>query len=239
MRRADRLFRIVQLLRNRRFATAADLAEVLEVSPRTIYRDINDLSLSGVPIRGETGVGYTLDRAFDLPPMTFTATEIEALVLGMRIVSAWGDPGLANAATSLLEKVEGVLPESLRGLVQTTALFVPSGGWTAHKSQWLEVVRAGINQRRVLRFEYVRADGTPSSRTVRPLGLYFWGDKWSLAAWCELREDYRNFRPDRMDAVTLGPLFPNSSQISLNGFKAKIRARRAMENNAAHECSEP
>ena len=221
MRRADRLFRIVQFLRNRRFATAAQIADELEVSVRTVYRDIADLGASGVPVRGEAGVGYTLDRGFELPPMTFTATEIEALVLGARIVGAWGDPALAEGARSVLHKVESVLPESLRGLLQATALFAPRGSWTARKSVWLEVVREGIAAKRYLTFDYVRQDGESSTRTVRPLGLYFWGNKWSVAAWCELRGAYRNFRPDRMAEVSVGEPFPEDPAVSLDDFHSR------------------
>lgn len=225
MRRADRLFRIVQFLRNRRFATAAQLAEELEVSVRTVYRDIADLGASGVPVRGEAGVGYTLDRGFELPPMTFSAGEIEALVLGARIVEAWADPALAEAARSVLHKVESVLPESLRGVLQSTALFAPGGRWTASRAVWLAEVREGIAGHRLLTFDYVRADGESSRRTVRPLGLYFWGNKWSLAAWCELRQAYRNFRPDRMAEVTLGDPFLQVDEVSLAGFMAEATAR--------------
>lgn len=229
MRRADRLFRIVQYLRNRRFATAAQVAEELEVSIRTVYRDIADLGANGVPIRGEAGVGYTLDRGFELPPMTFTANEIEALVLGARIVEAWSDPALANAAKSALHKVESVLPESLRGLLQTTALYAPSGRWTARKSVWLDVVREGITTKRSLTIDYVREDGTESSRTIRPLGLYFWGNKWSVAAWCELRQAYRVFRPDRMGSAELGEPFEPDAEVSLEGFLAYHRRNEESE----------
>src|SRR3954470_22191700 len=125
MRRADRLFRIVQRLRRRGVTTARDLAQALEVSERTVYRDVRDLLLSGVPIRGEAGVGYTLDRSFDLPPLMFDAAEIEALVLGARVVTAWADAGLARAAKSALEKVEVAVPPALRDRVRKATLFAP------------------------------------------------------------------------------------------------------------------
>ena len=123
MRRADRLFQIVQLLRRRRLTTAAQIAERLEVSERTVYRDIRDLSLSGVPVLGEAGVGYRLGRDFDLPPMMFTVDEIQALVLGARMVESWGDEELRRAARDVLTKVEAVLPPSKRHRVHDTALF--------------------------------------------------------------------------------------------------------------------
>src|SRR5476651_1733770 len=125
MRRADRLFRLVQVLRARRFATAASLAEALEVSQRTVYRDVRDLLLSGVPIQGEAGVGYALDRSFELPPLMFDEEEIEALVLGARIVRAWADPKLARAAEEALQKIEGVLPPKLKQKLAEAALYAP------------------------------------------------------------------------------------------------------------------
>lgn len=126
MRRADRLFQIIQTLRRRRVVTAAYLAEELEVSERTIYRDMRDLSLSGVPIQGEAGVGYALPAGFDLPPLMFTEEELEALVLGARMVESWGDPKLATAARQALNKVEVVLPERLRLQGAEPPLFAPA-----------------------------------------------------------------------------------------------------------------
>src|SRR5947209_20043905 len=125
MRRADRLFRIVQRLRRRGATTARQLADALEVSERTVYRDIRDLTTSGVPIQGEAGVGYALDRSFDLPPLMFDETEIEALVLGARIVKAWADPQLAGAAEEALRKIESILPPRLRERLSEAALFAP------------------------------------------------------------------------------------------------------------------
>jgi predicted DNA-binding transcriptional regulator YafY len=125
VRRADRLFRLVQLLRRRRVNTATRLADELEVSERTIYRDVQDLIVSGVPIQGEAGVGYALPHGFDLPPMMFTAEEIEALVLGARIVASWTDQSLAKAAGGVLGKIEAVLPERLKPALDRTSLFAP------------------------------------------------------------------------------------------------------------------
>src|SRR5205085_12195487 len=126
MRRADRLFRIVQSLRRRRATTARELAQALEVSERTVYRDVRDLLLSGVPIQGEAGVGYALDRSFDLPPLMFNEEELEALVLGARIVRAWADKKLARAAEEALQKIESVLPPPLRPRMGVAGLFGPA-----------------------------------------------------------------------------------------------------------------
>lgn len=223
MRRADRLFQLVQLLRTRRFYTAADLGEELAVSPRTVYRDVADLVASGVPIEGEPGVGYRLRPGYELPPLTFNAEEIEALVLGARMVQAWGGEALALAARSAITKVEAVLPEPLRSLLPRTALYAPQGRYTAELVRELDVLRRGIAEQRKIRFRYSDAEGTPSERSARPLGLYFWGAKWSLAAYCELRRDFRNFRPDRMREVALlDERFDGSDGIDLAAFLRKV-----------------
>lgn len=125
MRRADRLFQLVQFLRTRRAATGQQIAEELRVSVRTVYRDIIDLQTSGIPIRGEAGVGYRLERGFELPPLTFTSEELEGLALGARIVAAWGDPGLASAVNSAMTRIESVLPPALRKVLIETPLFAP------------------------------------------------------------------------------------------------------------------
>jgi predicted DNA-binding transcriptional regulator YafY len=132
MRRADRLFRLVQLLRARRFATGEQIADELGVSKRTIYRDVADLQGSGVPIRGEAGVGYRLERGYELAPLIFTSDELAGLVLGARIVAAWGDPDLASAVATAMTKVEAVLPEGLRRVVLDTPLSARSanGAWS-------------------------------------------------------------------------------------------------------------
>ena len=202
MRRADRLFQILQLLRGRRVVTAAELAQELEVSPRTVYRDVRDLIGSGVPIEGEAGVGYALPRGFDLPPLMFDEDEIEALVLGARMVEAWGDPQLARHARTLLSKVETVLPERLKPRLEQVALFSPAGvdGVEAAK---LEPLRRGVNEKRKVRFDYVDGVGRATSRTVRPVCMTFWGTTWLATAWCELRQAFRSFRPDRMTRVEL------------------------------------
>ena len=203
MRRADRLFQIVGLLGRRRFMTAAQLAEALEVSTRTIYRDVLDLIASGVPISGEAGVGYQLSPHYRLPPMTFTSAELEALVLGTRMVEAWGDVGLRQAARSIVEKVNAVVGDSERDQLTSTALFSLAFSRQREASRNLGELRQAINQRRIVQFSYEAEGGERSERSARPLGLYFWGRSWTLAAYCELRRDFRNFRSDRMSEVVL------------------------------------
>ncbi len=226
MRRADRLFRIVQRLRRRGATTAAQLAELLEVSERTVYRDVRDLVLSGVPIRGEAGVGYALPKDFDLPPLMFDAEEIEALVLGSRIVQSWGDPGLARAAQSILSKVEAVLPERLRDRVAETKLFAinfrgPPGG------DALRLLRSAIRSHLKVRTAYLDEAGQQTERTLRPLGLFYWRSSWSLGAWCELREDFRSFRLDRLrDLRVLDVPFVPEPGRQLEDFFAQKRAEQ-------------
>jgi predicted DNA-binding transcriptional regulator YafY len=222
MRRADRLFQIVQLLRGRRIVTAAELAQELEVSLRTIYRDVRDLVASGVPIEGEAGVGYCLPRGFDLPPLMFDEDEIGALVLGARMVQAWGDGTLAKRARSVLSKVETVLPERLRPRLEEVELFVPLRLPEEIRAN-LESFRRGIERRAKVRFRYTADSGGESHRTVRPLCLSFWGRVWTASAWCELREDFRTFRPDRMRAVeVLDEPFEDEAGKDLTTFMEKV-----------------
>ena len=201
MRRADRLFQIIQLLRRRKVVTARELAERLEVSERTVYRDVRDLVASGTPIDGEAGVGYTLRPGYDLPPLMFDHAEIEALVLGARLVEGFGDAELGRAARSLLSQVENVLPKHLAPLLGATRLYVPDVGRGRELSETLLPVRTAVGQGQKLRISYARADGKKSKRVVRPLGTFFWGSSWTLTAWCELRADFRNFRLDRISKV--------------------------------------
>lgn len=205
MRRADRLFQIIQLLRRRNVATAAWLAGELEVSERTVYRDIHDLMMSGVPIEGEAGVGYVLRRGFDLPPLMFTDAEIEAMVLGARVVTSWGDPGLAKAAADALARVESVLPDRLKARLTGTPLFAPGFHVPPRVAASLTELRGAIDARRKVRLAYRGPDGAATERTVRPLGLFFWGTTWSLTGWCELRTDFRNFRLDRIERMDALP----------------------------------
>jgi predicted DNA-binding transcriptional regulator YafY len=200
MRRADRLFQIVQRLRRRNtVVTATELARELEVSERTVYRDIASLLSTGVPIEGAAGVGYRLPRGgFDLPPLMFNDNEIEALVLGARVVKSWADPVLARAAEDLLAKVEAVLPHKLRSRVADAALFAVNRRDQRQVGAQLTTFRAAIRARQKVELDYVDGTQQPSTRTVWPLGLFYWGLTWTLGAWCELRTEFRNFRLDRI-----------------------------------------
>ena len=201
MRRADRLFRIVQFLRLGRLLTAQALAEKLNVSQRTIYRDAQDLQLAGTPILGEAGVGYTIRGDFDLPPLMFTRSELTALVLGARLVRAWGGAENVIAATQALQRIEAVLPAELRADLDSILLYAPGYKMEQHLRVRLDELHAACLNRRAITFDYAREDGERSTRSVRPLAMIFWSGAWTLTAWCELRDDFRTFRMDRMEQV--------------------------------------
>lgn len=198
MRRADRLFQIIQNLHHERVVTAHDLAEQLEVSERTIYRDIQDLSLSGVPITGEAGRGYRLLPGFQLPPLMFSEEELEALLLGARMVRAWTDKGLARAAHQALQKIEHVIPEKLKPQLERQDMIVPDFPMEGQAGEQLSIIRQAIKEQHKIDFNYSREDGQQSTRRVHPLGLFYWGKVWTLVGWCELRDTFRHFRLDRM-----------------------------------------
>lgn len=201
MRRADRLFRIVQFLRLGRLLTAQKLAEKLQVSQRTIYRDVQDLQLSGMPIEGEAGVGYTLRRDMDLPPLMFTRGELTALVLGVRLVKAWGGAENALAAAQALQRIEAVVPAAMRSELDSILLYAPEMQMKQHLRERLDALHGACLNKRAIQFSYKKEDGEASVRSVRPLALAFWSGVWTMAAWCEMREGFRTFRIDRMDAV--------------------------------------
>jgi predicted DNA-binding transcriptional regulator YafY len=228
MRRADRLFRIVQMLRSGRLKTAHALAERLQVSERTIYRDVRDLQLAGQPIEGEAGVGYTLRRDFDLPPLMFTPQELTALVLGARLVKAWGGTENVAAATSALARIEAVLPAELASKLDAIALYAPDFVMSAAQRQLLDKLHAACLERAVLSFRYTRLGEDESRgeyRSVRPLALAFWSGVWTLAAWCELRNDFRTFRIDRIaDSTRAGSSFTPKRGQRLEDLMKRLRA---------------
>ncbi len=203
MRRADRLFQIVQLLRHDKAVTACDLAEALEVSARTIYRDMQDLGLSGVPITGEAGVGYRLLKGFHMPPLMFSEEELAALLLGARMVRAWTDKSLARAAHQAMRKIEAVIPEHLKPELAREEMLVPDFSSSREVAEHLALLRGAIKQQQKVSYDYIREDGQHSSRTVHPLGLFYWGKVWTLVAWCELRDAFRHFRLDRIQRIAV------------------------------------
>ncbi len=235
MHRAERLFQLTTLLRNRRTVlTAKQMSEHLRVSERTIYRDIQSLSLSGVPIEGEAGVGYRLSHRYQLPPLMFDREEVEALLLGARMVSSWGDTDMAIHANQAIQKILAVLPDHLRHSDENLPLLVPNMEevqkyYTAHSQPMREAIR--LHQRVVI--DYVRADEQQSSRTIEPLGLIFWGKVWTLVAWCHLRSDYRTFRLDRIQSVVVtDEKFDTSDSKSLKHFLQVMKEKHAQESDA-------
>ena len=203
MRRADRLFHIVQLIRGRRLTTAAFLAERLEVSERTVYRDVADLQHQGVPIEGEAGVGYRLGAGFELPPLMFSADEARALVAATRLAQAWLDPAMARDAEQALGKILSILPRQTRAAAESLALYAPTFSVDPAIQQSLQALREAVQLRRKVRVAYRDGAGQSSQRSLRPLGCFFWGKVWTLAAWCESRQAFRSFRLDRMDSLAL------------------------------------
>jgi predicted DNA-binding transcriptional regulator YafY len=204
LRRADRLFDIIQRLRTALAPmTAASLAEELEVTVRTVYRDVATLQARRVPIEGAAGIGYVLRHGFDLPPLMFTTEEIEAIAVGARLVSRTGDPSLQEAAESVLSKVTVVLPEALRALLVSTPLYVSSSGAPVAESVDLSIVRQAIRDERKVAIDYVDESGARTQRTIWPIAVAYYVNATLIGAWCELRRDYRHFRADRIGSVAV------------------------------------
>jgi predicted DNA-binding transcriptional regulator YafY len=201
MRRADRLFQIVQLIRGRRLSTAQFLAQRLEVSERTIYRDIAELMVQNVPIEGEAGVGYRMRSGFDLPPLMFTHEEAQALVASVRIAQPRLDAALAAQAENALSKILAVLPVAARAAAESLAVYAPPIEFDAGTRSRLEPLRLAAEGRRKVNLHYRDLKDSDSQRTVRPLGCFYWGAVWTLAAWCETRSSFRNFRIDRIQQL--------------------------------------
>ena len=201
MRRADRLFQLVQLIRGRRLSTAEFLAGRLEVSVRTVYRDVADLQAQGVPIEGEAGVGYRMNPGFDLPPLMFTHAEAQALVAAVRVAQPRVDTALGIHAEAALSKILAVLPSAARAAAESLPVYAPPVGPDSATRQRLETLRLAAEARQKVHFDYIDLEERRSTRTVRPLGCFFWSAVWTLAAWCESRDGFRNFRVDRIEKL--------------------------------------
>jgi predicted DNA-binding transcriptional regulator YafY len=224
MSRTGRLFLLMDALRGyRRPVTAARLAEQLDVSERTIYRDIQTLSGLGAPVEGEAGVGYMLKAGFFLPPLMFGADELEALVLGARWVKRQGDEGLAQAASTALAKIAAATPKDLRDDMAETSLWVPIGASDADASDvHVRPVREAIRYQHRLRIGYRDEHGQATDRTVWPFALAFLEGRRLLAAWCEMRMAFRHFRIDRIAAVeSTGQRYPARRHDLLKTWRAE------------------
>lgn len=223
MRRTDRLFDLVTALRDGRLHRAQDLADRLEVSVRTIYRDMETLQASGIPVEGERGLGYMLTAPVTLPPLNLTLAELEALELGMAVVAEAADPELQKAARSLSAKIDAVLPDD-RG--------PPKEGWgfavypfadAARGFRHMPALRAAIRARQKLDLAYRDAEGRSSSRIIRPLQMEYWGRVWTLTAWDETRGDFRSFRVDRIEELRALPeLFVDEPGKSLGDYLDRL-----------------
>ncbi len=199
MRRSDRLFDIIQRLRAASGpTTAAALADELEVTPRTVYRDIATLQARRVPIEGAAGVGYLLRKSFDLPPLNFTIDEIEAIAVGARLVNRLKDPALQQAAESVLAKVTTVVPERLRAHIADAPIYVSPGMTPEASGADLAEVRAAIRDSAKLYIAYADEGGRRTNRVIWPIAMAYYVDVTLIGAWCELRSDYRNFRVERI-----------------------------------------
>jgi predicted DNA-binding transcriptional regulator YafY len=168
------------------------------VSLRTVYRDVADLAAQGVPIEGEAGVGYRMRTGFDLPPLMFTADEAKALVAAVRLAQPRLDAGLSYEAESALSKILSVLPPATRAAAESLALYAPASAVDEGTRGRLEAARLATEARRKLRLHYKDLHDAESHRIVRPLGCFYWGQVWTLGAWCEARDGFRNFRIDRI-----------------------------------------
>ncbi|CAN5458495.1 YafY family protein [soil metagenome] len=229
MRRADRLFQIVQLIRGRRLTTAALLAERLEVSARTIYRDVADLQHQGVPIEGEAGVGYRLGVGFELPPLMFTQDEARALVAAARLAQSWVDPAMARDVEAALGKILSALSPAARASAEAIALYAPALALDDATRAQLQTAREAVQARYKLSIGYRDASDTISTRTVRPLGCFYWGKVWTLSAWCELRGDFRGFRIDRIETLQVLPeRFRHEAGKTLADLLRKVRAAHGL-----------
>lgn len=231
MRRADRLFRIIQILRRRRRpVTADDIAEELETSVRTIYRDIAQLMADRVPIRGEAGIGYVLDGGFDMPPLMLTADEIEAAMLGAQWVMGRGDPVLTRAAGDLVAKIGQVVPEHLRPLLVDPASTASANAYLKTDAIDMGRLRTAIRAQGKLALVYRDESGVETRRVIWPIAVAYFDSVRLIVGWCELRQAFRHFRTDRIvDASFLEQRYRTS--------RAKLRAAWKKEREAV-ACAE-
>jgi predicted DNA-binding transcriptional regulator YafY len=228
MRRADRLFDIIQILRLARTPiTAAAIADELEVTPRTVYRDIATLQARRVPIEGEAGIGYVLRRGFELPPLMLTEEEVQAVAVGMGLLRRTGDPGLQTAARQVLIKLTAAMPEVLRAQLLEAPFHVATRGAPLPGAVDLSETRAAIRNARKMWIDYVDEKGAATTRTICPVAMEYHVEATLICAWCELRDDYRHFRTDRIRAATvLEESFAAQASTLLAGWVELTRTER-------------
>ncbi len=236
MRRADRLMQIIQILRRQsRPVTAGAIAEELEVTPRTIYRDMVSLQANNVPIAGEAGVGYVLGQGFDLPPLMFSANELEALMLGARMVEARGDKQLVRAARDAIAKIGTVVPEDLRPLLLEAPLFATDTAVQVEDNVDVAPLREAIRRGVKVEITYVDESGKPSDRTIWPLAIGYMVTVRMVVAWCELRQDFRHFRTDRIQTMTvLDAHYNERRHVLMKRWRAHEEAQKAHRDCTTH-----
>ena len=232
--RATRLLTLLDELRRRRKPVqGAVLAELFGVSLRTLYRDIEVLRGQGADIAGDPGVGYQLRPGFLLPSMMFTTEELEALALGARWVAAHADPDLATSASKAMDRIAGVLPDTLRLQVETSGLFAPYWGQTIAEP-WLPLLRTAIREEQALLLRYADAGGRASERVIWPFAMAFLAEVRLLAAWCELRHEFRHFRADRvLSLAATGQRYPQRRHQLLKRWREHERQRQRREPTAS------
>lgn len=205
MSRTDRLFDIIQILRDGRLHRAQDIAEGLGVSNRTIYRDMETLMASGVPVEGERGVGYRITEAISLPPLTLTPSELEALNLGLAIVGQAADDTLKAAAETLADKIDAVLPAQTIAEAEAWKIDAYPFADPTRNLTHMPLLRSAIKARQKVRLTYTSRTGAVTGRVIRPLHMEYWGRVWTLTAWCEMREAFRVFRLDQIESAEALP----------------------------------
>lgn len=226
MRKADRLFQLTNLIRVRQPITAEQIAEELEVSIRTVYRYIDDLSATGIPIFGTTGIGYQLHGNFELPPLNLSEKELDALMLGINMVRSWTGDDLASSAKSLVHKIESVLPQQLREEYSSVAFAPNLSDRKKDRHKW-EILHKAIKNLNTIAINYKALNDDITSRVVYPLGLFYWGGKWTLGSWCTLRQDFRDFRVDRMiELESKNEPFSTSKTINIGKYLASVKKNR-------------
>jgi predicted DNA-binding transcriptional regulator YafY len=228
MRRADRLFRIIQILRRRRTPiTANEIAEEMETSLRTIYRDISQLLADRVPIRGEAGIGYILEDGFDMPPLMLTPEEVEAAILGAQWVTGRADPALSRAAADLIAKIGAVIPEHLRPLVVDPALTSPNWRPVQPDAIDMQRMRGAIHAQTKVYLRYRNEKEEETTRVTWPIAVSYFETVRVIVAWCELRQNFRNFRTDRvLEAQFLGERYPTPRTRLLVAWKKQMKKER-------------
>lgn len=204
MRRTDRLFELIQIMRDGRLHRGQDLANELGVSLRTLYRDMDTLVASGIPVEGERGLGYMMTAPITLPPLNLTLNELEALHLGLSVVTRAADEEMQKAANSLSAKIDAVLPEDRAAPASGWGFAVYPFAEAARGFVHMAPLRAAIRSRRKITIRYLSLDGAETTRIVRPLQMEYWGRVWTLTGWCELREAFRVFRVDRISTLDIG-----------------------------------